>query len=37
MWYPADFSAQIVALHRAGKSNRELAPEFENYNETMYA
>ncbi|MEM7507553.1 MAG: transposase, partial [Pseudomonadota bacterium] len=35
--YPADFRDQIVALHRAGKSIRELAQEFEPCAETIYA
>ena len=35
--YPAEFRDQIVALHRAGKSIRELAHEFEPCAETIYA
>ncbi len=35
--YPADFRDQIVALHRAGKSIRELAQEFEPCAETISA
>ena len=34
--YPADFRDQIVALHRAGRSIRDLADEFEPCAETIY-
>ena len=35
--YPAEFRDQIIALHRAGRSIRELAAEFEPCTETIYA
>ena len=35
--YPTDYRDQIVALHRAGRSIKELAAEFEPCAETIYA
>ena len=35
--YPTEYRDQIVALHRAGRSIKELAAEFEPCAETLYA